>query len=167
MSLTAKIEAIVLPLLDRYGCDLVEGTFRREKAGLVLRLLIERKDANPDKGSGVDLKLCSSISRDLGTIMDVEETIDRPYTLEVSSAGIERPLVHPEDFKRFAGRPVAVRTKSAVNGRRRFKGVLGGLSDGTVVITNGDGNQYSIPAELVKKANLVFDPKRFEASVGE
>ncbi len=150
---------MVLKILDRYTCDLVQGTFRREKAGLVLRLLIERRDSDPDKGSGVDLKLCTSISRDLGTELEVEEIIDRPYTLEVSSPGIERPLVEPRDFTRFTGRSIVLRTTRSINGRRRFLGRLEGLENKGVTITTSSGKSVTIPSELVKKANLVYEPR--------
>jgi len=168
MAIPKEIESVVLPILDRYGCALVLGTFRREKNGLVLRLLIERHEvALDDKGSGVDLALCASISRDLSAILDVEDVIDKKYTLEVSSPGVERPLVNPLDFKRFAGRPVALKTKRAIKGRRRFKGMLNGLSDGMVRITTGDGQTVTIPDDLVEKANLVFEPKGLGANVGD
>ena len=167
MAISKEIEAVVLPVIDRFGCDFVQGTFRREKNGWVLRLLIERRGADPEKGSGVDLGLCSSISRDISAILDVEEVIDRKFNLEVSSPGLDRPLVHARDFDRFAGRPVALKTKRAIEGRRRFKGTLGGSSDGAVIITIGEGQTVTIPHDFIEKANLVFEPKGFEESVGE
>ena len=158
---------MALKVLDRYKCDLVQGTFQREKPGLVLRLLVERRDSDPDKGSGVDLKLCSSISRDLGTELEVEEVINRPYTLEVSSPGIERPLVRPQDFTRFTGRSIVLRTTHSIDGRRRFSGRLEGLGNKGVMITTKSGKSVTIPNELVKKANLVYEPKGSETNVGD
>lgn len=157
MTLPGNIEAIVLPVLERFGCGLVLGTFRREKGGRVLRLLIERIDADVDRGSGVDVKLCSSVSRDVGAALDVEDVIDGNYTLEVSSPGIERPLVQPSDFDRFKGRLATVQTRKAMEGRRRFKGTLSGLRQGAILITVAKGEEVAIPWENVKKANLVFE----------
>ncbi|MCP4677116.1 MAG: ribosome maturation factor RimP [Deltaproteobacteria bacterium] len=167
MTFSKDIKTIVLPVLDRYGCDLVLGTFHRESVGLVLRLLVEQRGAHADKGSGMDLRLCSSISRDLSAALDVEDVIDKPYTLEVSSPGIERPLVKPEDFERFAGRLIILKTSRAINGKRRFKGVLKGLNNGVVTVTTNNGEAVPIPGEFVKKANLVFDPNGSNANVGD
>ncbi|MCP4676828.1 MAG: ribosome maturation factor RimP [Deltaproteobacteria bacterium] len=167
MAFSGEIETMALKVLDRYTCDLVQGTFQREKAGLVLRLLIERRDSDPDKGSGVDLELCSSINRDLGTELEVEEVINRPYTLEVSSPGIERPLILPRDFTRFSGRSIALRTTRPINGRRRFMGRLEGLGNKGVMLTTRSGKSVTIPSELVKKANLVYEPKGSQTNVGD
>lgn len=167
MAIWNDIEKVVLPVLERYGCDLVLGTFQTEQSGWVLRLLIERKGADPDAGAGVDLKLCSSVSRDLSAELDVEETIDRPYTLEVSSPGVERPLVRREDYERFSGREIKLKTVRAVEGRRTFRGLLGGVSNGAVRLSGADGGTIEVPLKLVEKANLVFEPKGFRSKLGE
>jgi ribosome maturation factor RimP len=157
MAELAEIENVALPVLDRHGCDLVQATFRRERSGWVLRLLVEKTGADPANGSGVDHQLCASISRDLGAALDVEETIDRAYTMEISSPGIERPLTRDEDYERFAGRVVAIKTREPVEGRRKFKGVLKGMNSGGVVLQGRGGQATTIPADLIKKANLVFE----------
>ena len=101
--LPKNIEASIEPVLDRMDLTLVQGTFCRERSGKVLRLLIERRDATPEKGSGVDLGLCASVSQEIGTQLDATDAIEEAYTLEVSSPGIERPLVRNSDFVRFRG----------------------------------------------------------------
>ncbi len=167
MQIPAKIEQVVTPILKRHGCDLVLGTFRRERAGWVLRLLIERHGADPNSGSGVDHRLCMSISREVGTTLEVEETIAQSYTLEVSSPGIERPLVRPEDFKRFTGRRVSAKVRQSINGQRRFKGTLGGITDGEILLDLGEGKTVNIPVETIEKANLVYDPRADLAATGD
>jgi ribosome maturation factor RimP len=167
VTLPAEIESIVLAVLDRHDCDLVQGMFFREKNGRVLRLLIERRGTDPDRGSGVDLGLCSEVSREVGETLEVGETIDTAYVLEVSSPGIERPLVKREDFERFAGRSIVLKTKRAIEGRRRFKGILKGQNDGIVTIKLKGGQTVSIPDDLVQKANLVFEPNELGAKVGD
>lgn len=159
MTIPANIEAIALGVLERFGLDLVLGTFRRERPGRVLRLFIERKDADPAVGSGVDLGLCAAVSRDIGAALDAEDAVSEAYTLEVSSPGIERPLVKPEDFVRFAGRQAAVRTNTKVAGRRRVNGRLEGYRGGVIVISTPEGEQMAIPMDQVERANLVFEPK--------
>ena len=156
-----EIEAAVMPVLERHDCDLVLGTFRRERSGRVLRLLIERRGSDPAEGSGVDLALCASISRDVSAVLDVEDIIDDAYTLEVSSPGIERPLVQPRDFDRFCGRTAQIKTKKPFENSRRFRGTLKGYDEGKVWIKITDQQTFGIPAEIINKANLVFDPKGY------
>lgn len=153
----ALIEAVAVPVLDRHDCQMVQATFRRERAGRVLRLLVERRGTDPDQGSGVDHTLCAEISRDLGAVIDVEDLIKGAYTMEVSSAGLERPLTKLEDYNRFVGRTAAITTADAIAGRRRFKGVLKGIDAGVVVLRASDGKSVTIPADSIKKANLVFE----------
>jgi ribosome maturation factor RimP len=159
MNLTNEIEAIITPVLNRLGVDLVLGTFVREPGGKVLRLFIEKKGATPETGSGVDLGLCATVSREVSAALDVGETISDAYSLEVSSPGVERPLVRPQDFDRFAGRQAVVSTKGPVEGRRKFLGVLRGCKNGAVVMELQGAKRVIIPNELIKKANLVFDAK--------
>jgi ribosome maturation factor RimP len=167
MALSADIEAVVLPIVSRYGCNLVLGAFHREKNGHVLRLFIERIDATPEKGSGVDLALCSSISRDVGTTLEVENTIKTNYVLEVSSPGVERPLVHINDYAKFQGRKAVLKTKRAIDGQRRFKGILEAARDGIVTVRMRDGQIVAIPHDFIAKANLVFEPKGVETNAGD
>lgn len=158
MALPAKIETLLLPILERHGCDLVLGTLHREAPGMLLRLLIERHDADPDKGSGVDLGLCRAISVDVSAVLDAEDAIAERYTLEVSSPGIERPLTKPQDFTRFAGRLISIKTREAIDKRKRFEGVLRGL-EGDEVVLESEGEAARIPLSLVSQANLVFRPQ--------
>ena len=167
MTIPADIEAITIQVLNRYGCDLVMGTFRPERQGLTLRLLIERRGASPNEGSGVDLGLCSSISRDLSAQFDMEDIIDKQYVLEISSPGLERPLIKPEDYERFKGREIRIKTTRAIGGRRKFKGLLKGLSRKAVNLSNGDGSTIELPFKSIEKANLVFEPNGFGAKVGD
>ena len=167
MVLSAKIEAVVLPVVSRYGCNLVLGSFHREKNGHVLRLLVERIDATPEKGSGVDLALCASISRDVGTALEVDDTIEPKYVLEVSSPGLERPLVHMKDYEKYKGRTAMVKTKRAIAGKRRFKGILETTGDSSVTVRIRGGQTVAIPHDSIVKANLVFEPKGFETNAGD
>jgi ribosome maturation factor RimP len=164
MTKIEDIVRLVTPVLDRHACDAVQTTFRREGAGWVLRVLIERRGADPDAGSGVDHRLCSSVSRDVAAILDAQGNLEQKYLLEVSSPGLDRPLTRPQDYARFAGRLVSVHTSRAFEGARRFKGVLAGFEQGAVLLKDVDGKDVAIPAELIVKANLVFEPKRLGAN---
>lgn len=160
MMLSLELEKTILPVLERMGVNLVLGTFRREGAGKVLRLFIERQGADPDKGSGVDVELCARVSREIGYTLDVSDVLDDDaYRLEVSSPGIERPLVKPADFERFSGRKAKIVTRQAIEGRRSFTGVLNGLEGDAVSMDLGGEDRMLIPNEIIKKANLVFEYK--------
>src|SRR5437016_5473947 len=91
------LEHVCRPALAALGYDLVALEFGREPQGFVLRVFIERA------GGGISVEDCTRASRDLSITLDVADLIHHPYTLEVSSPGLERPLVRPEDFVRFAG----------------------------------------------------------------
>lgn len=158
MSLPTTIDKLLLPVLERHSCDLVLGTLRREAPGLVLRLLIERREADPEQGSGVDLGLCRSISVDVSAVLDANDAISERYTLEVSSPGIERPLTKPEDFVRFAGKQVLVKTRQAIEKRKRFEGLLRGMENDDILLEI-EGDMERIPLSLVSQANLVFRPQ--------
>jgi ribosome maturation factor RimP len=158
MSLPTTIDNFLLPVLERHSCDLVLGTLRREAPGLVLRLLIEKRGADPDQGSGVDLALCRSISVDVSAVLDANDAISERYTLEVSSPGIERPLTKPEDYARFAGKLALVKTRQAIEKRKRFEGVLRGLENNDILLET-EGDVERIPLSIVSQANLVFRPQ--------
>ena len=163
MAIPKEMEKVVSAVLDRHCCDLVQGTYRRERTGWVLRLLIERRDTVSSCGSGVDHRLCASVSRDIGTTLEVEELVDREYTLEVSSPGIERPLVRAEDFERFAGKPVKIKVRECLAGRKCFTGTLRGSRNGEILIDTNSERTIAIPGDLVEKANLVYEPKSLTA----
>jgi ribosome maturation factor RimP len=105
---------------------------------------------------------CANVSRELSAILDVEDVIASAYTLEVSSPGLDRPLKTKEDYERFTGRLVKIRTyqpqpDDSGNKRKTFLGTLDGLVDGVVKITLAEGQTASIPLERVAKANLEFE----------
>lgn len=117
----------------------------------VLRLRIDRPDSEP--GRGVTLDECTFVSRALQAYLDELPEIPETYVLEVSSPGIERPLVRPRDYARFAGRDVRVRT-----GNQRLEGVLLGLKEGegeSIRLRLPDGSEPEIPLSEVRGANLI------------
>lgn len=150
-----QVGGIVQPILDSMQLELVDIEFVRIGKDAVLRLFI-------DKDGGVVLDDCADVSRELSAILDVEEVISVNYTLEVSSPGLDRPLKKIQDYERYAGRLVKIRTyepfpDDAGNKRKTFLGTLEGLVDGFVRITLKEGQTASIPLERVAKANLEFE----------
>jgi ribosome maturation factor RimP len=142
-----RVKSIAIPLFTELELELVDVEFRREAGGWILRLYL-------DKSGGVTLGDCQRVSEELSDLLDVENLINHPYTLEVSSPGLNRPLSREADFLRFAGQRARVTTLQAVAGQRRFLGVLKGYEDGRVVLEREDGTVVSIPYELISKARL-------------
>ncbi len=129
-------------------------------AGQTLQIMAERRD-----GAEMTVEDCALISRDVSAILDVEDPLSGSYTLEVSSPGIDRPLVRIEDFERFAGFEARVETRDAVDGRRRFRGRLAGVEDGSVLI-EVDGNRHAVPHDGISRAQLVLTDELIAAKGG-
>ncbi len=142
-----RVKSIALPLLQELGLDLVEVEFRREAGGWILRLYL-------DKRGGVTLGDCQRVSEELGDLLDIEDLIDHPYSLEVSSPGLNRPLSREADFLRFVGHRARVSTSQAIAGQRRFLGTLKGYEEGWVMLEREDGTVVLIPHSLISKAHL-------------
>jgi len=132
------------------GVELVDLHYRREGPGWVLRLFI-------DKPGGVALEDCQEISQQLGAQVEVEDLVPHRYTLEVSSPGLDRPLLKEADYTRFAGRSVRITTDRPLEGRRRFRGRLEGLTDGQVLLTTDEGERFELPLERVASARLEIE----------
>ena len=144
--------------VEQLGFELVEleraGTPRRP----ILRLRIDRPDAAP--GSGVTVDDCSRVSRALEEYLDQSPQLPSTYQLEVSSPGVERPLVRRRDFERFTGREVVVQGRAPLAGRaRRLQGELLGVSgDGEerVRLRLAGGEEVEIPRAEITRSHLVF-----------
>lgn len=154
----SALEALILPVCRAQGVELVCVQFGSEAGGPVLRVLIELPDAETlPKGVGVTLDDCTRVSRALSPTLDEHEAlIPGAYRLEVSSAGIERPLVKAQDFERYAGREVRLSTKKPVEQRKNFTGTLLGLSEDRVSLRLAPEKQLEIPLHDIAKAHLVY-----------
>lgn len=144
--------------IEALGFELVELERGGSRRRPVLRIRVDRPDAEP--GQGVTLDDCAAVSRDLESMLDARENLGDNYVLEVSSPGVERPLVKPRDFERFAGHEVAVIGQAPLAGRsRRLEGELLGYAadEGEAVrLRLGDGNVVDIPRDEVARAHLIF-----------
>lgn len=143
----ARVYALGDPLCEAEGMELVHVEYQREPRGRTLRLYI-------DKPGGTTLDDCVNISRQVSDLLDVSIEDIGAYHLEVSSPGIERPLGRERDFVRFKGEKAHIKTSRPVEGKKTFKGVLGGVSDGAVVLTTGD-RTVAIPFEEIRRARLI------------
>ncbi len=136
------------------GLELVEVEFRGGGKARMLRLYIDRP-------GGVTHEDCANVSREVGTILDVEGAVPGgSYTLEVSSPGLDRKLVKAADYERFAGKLVKVQTREPMEGNRYFQGRLQGMGDGHISLAVGGGKKsepriLEIELSNIEKANLV------------
>lgn len=108
-----------------------------------------------DRPGGVDLALCGALAARIDAAL---AEFDEPYTLEVESAGLERPLLRPADYERFRDRNVRVLTTLPIAGAKTHRGKLAGVRGGAVLLTSGEA-ELPIPFEMIKSANVEYDPR--------
>ena len=143
-----KIELILTPILEEYFLELVDIEFRPSGKRWLLRIYIEKE-------GGVTIADCEKVNRELGRTLDVEDVLDHPYTLEVSSPGLTRPLRNIKDFQRYAGKQCKIVTSKPVEGRNEFAGqIIGTTEDGVEI--KGEIGVFTIPICDIKKAHLDF-----------
>jgi ribosome maturation factor RimP len=161
-----RIRAVAERVARSYNLDIFDVQFRRESGGWVLRILLdvpfsEAHAAVLDEAErrrladlSPTIEDCERVSRDVSAILDVEDTIDQSYTLEVSSPGLDRPLRHTADYQRFAGRLAKIVVSQPIDRQTHFEGRLGGVENDSVVIETRPGKRQLIPLALVTRARL-------------
>jgi ribosome maturation factor RimP len=127
----ARVAAVAEPVLQGMGYRLVRIRISGE-AGCTVQIMAERPDGS------MQLEDCEAVSRALSPVLDIADPIDRAYRLEISSPGIDRPLVRRSDFERFTGHLVKVEMAVAHQNRKRFRGILNGVEGDAVRITRDD-----------------------------
>ncbi len=157
-----------------YGLEVFDVQLRRESAGTILRVIIDRPDTGPSalqspatkeearrrlEEESVGIADCQRVSQDLSALLDVEEddletaAIGHAYTLEVSSPGLDRPLRHEADYRRFQGRLAKLVTSEPVAGQSAFAGRLAGVENGVVLLEEGR-KVHRVPIARIKRARL-------------
>lgn len=135
------------PVVESMGCQLWGLELHSSGRRSTLRLYIDKPD-------GVVLDDCERVSRQVSSVLDVEDPIRGEYTLEVSSPGMDRPLYTVAQFEQFAGEDVSVRLRVPYEGRRKFKGRLAGVEGNDVVVVVDD-HEYLFPVESIDRAKVV------------
>ncbi|CBS88244.1 ribosome maturation factor RimP [Azospirillum lipoferum] len=157
MDATGRIEQIITPSVEAMGYEVVRVQISGGQRS-VLQIMAERADGAP-----MTVEDCADISRSVSALLDVEDPIREAYTLEVSSPGIDRPLTRLKDFERFAGFEARLESRMAIDGRKRFKGMLKGVEHGLVCVDTEQG-----PARLefdnILRAKLVLTDELIRAS---
>jgi ribosome maturation factor RimP len=149
MNPTVRIEEIIGPSVEAMGYEIVRVELGGERRR-VLQIMAERTD-----GAAMTVDDCADISRTVSALLDVEDPISGTYTLEISSPGIDRPLVKARDFERFAGFEARIETTAPIAGRRRFTGRLEGLAGETVRLRLAEG-PVEIPLADIGRAKLLL-----------
>jgi len=149
-SVSDKLQALIEPLVESMGYELVLLEFSPHKGSAMVRLFI-------DAPGGITLGDCERVSREVEGVLDVEDPIPQNYRLEVSSPGLDRPLVKPAHYERFAGQVAKVQLIGPKAGRRKFQGVLKGLKDGQVVLETVDAGTVELKLDEIERARLVPD----------
>lgn len=137
------------PLVENEGMEVVDVEYQRERRGAVLRFFIDRE-------GGVSLDDLAPLSRRLGDVIDAHDIVPGPYTLELSSPGINRRLRRPEHFRRYIGKRIRVRTAVPLAGRRSFVGPLQAVETGGIVVGSSENMQF-IRFEDIAHANYEHD----------
>jgi len=149
-----QVREVAARVADTHGLDIFDVQFRREALGMVLRVRVDRRGPAATAEESVSVDDCARVSRDLSALLDVEDTVPMAYTLEVSSPGLDRPLRHADDYRRFVGRRAKLVMREAVDGQKFVKGILGGV-DGVDVLIDGDGGRrHRVPIGVITRANL-------------
>ena len=151
--LPAKVAAIIEPALEDRGFRLVRVAISGRE-GKTLQVMAERADGS------MTIEDCEAVSREISALLDVHDPIAGAYRLEVSSPGIDRPLVRPSDFEDWAGHEAKIELSEPIDGRKRFRGTLQGFEGGEIRIEVdlGDAGRQvvGLPVGLVAEAKLVL-----------
>lgn len=144
-----KVEALIAPIIQELGLELVDVEYIKEGAHWYLRLYV-------DKEEGIDLDDCANVSHSVSALFDQNDPISQAYMLEVSSPGLERPLKKDEDYIRFQGKLIRIRTKVPFQGYREFTGYLLGLENDEIIIEY-EKEKAQIPRNIIEKVNLALE----------
>ena len=143
------VEALVRPVVESSGLELWDVSFRGEGGRSILRVSV-------DRDPGVDLDTIAEVSERLSRRLDLEDFGPRGYTLEVSSPGLERPLLTPRHFERSVGRRVKVKTTEPIDGSKVHEGALVS-ADAEAIVIASEGGELRVSYAGVASARTVFE----------
>jgi ribosome maturation factor RimP len=156
--LESRLATIVAPALEAMGYELVRvAVLGRDRP--TVQVMADKAD-----GSQITVADCEAISHALSAMLDVEDPIPVAWSLEISSAGIDRPLTRPKDWNRFAGHLARAETIAPIDGRKRFSGVVLGADDTAARMRLEDGSEIALPLTGLRRAKLVLTDALIEAA---
>ncbi len=153
----ARIAAIIEPIANDMGFDLVRIKILPDN-GCTLQIMAE------DKNGNFSISDCEKLSREINPALDVHDPLDKAYHLEISSAGVDRPLVRARDFKRYIGHEAKVELFDMINGRKRFRGDIIACDDKIVTIKTRDAlpetdPNFDLELKQIAEAKLLMSDK--------
>lgn len=158
--LLAEVTSIATRVAGDFGLDIFDVQLRRESIGWVLRVFLDRQEENHEVAAdsnrkSVSLDDCRRVSRDLSAVLDADVTFDHAYTLEVSSPGLDRPLRHLNDCRRYVGRLTKIVTSEAVDGQHHIAGRITAVDgDSDEVVVDAGKRIHRVPWSRVSRARL-------------
>jgi ribosome maturation factor RimP len=156
--LEARVAASIAPAIEHMGYELIRVLILGRERPTV-QIMADRAD-----GSQISVEDCERISHAVSAVLDVEDPLPGAWTLEVSSAGIDRPLTRVKDWNRFAGHQARVELLAPIDGRRRFTGIVLGADDATARLRLETGDDVTLPLRDIRRAKLVLTDALIEAT---
>ncbi len=149
MEITDKVRGLIDDYLEENGIELVEITYKREQNGMALRLLV-------DTPEGITINECEKLNNYLNAALDNADIINEHYLLEVSSPGLDRPILTDKDFERSIGKVLDITTYQAIDGRKTHEGKLIGIDKDNIVIES-NGISTVIPRSSIARARFKIE----------
>ncbi|MEO8681147.1 MAG: ribosome maturation factor RimP [Vicinamibacterales bacterium] len=137
-----------------YGLEIFDVEIKRENGQQVLRVILDRPGPASKPEESVSIEDCAHVATDLGTMLDVEDVMPGEYTFEVSSPGLDRPLRHADDYRRFAGRWAKIVMKQPVERQTAFAGRIKGVEGDDVLFESEGKKLRRLPLNLISRARL-------------
>lgn len=153
------LEKKISPILEGMGFEVVRVAMTGDGGRRTLQVMADLLD-----GGQINIDDCTAISATLSDLFETDDPLDGAYNLEVSSAGIDRPLTRPKDFNAFAGFEARIQMRRPMEGRKRFQGVLEGLSLEERVLMTVDGEALSFPLSEISRAQLILTDELIAAT---
>lgn len=147
-----RVQELLAEFISGKELEIYNVEYRKEGPEWKLRVYLDKPEDSETEF--VNIEECEEVNRYLSDKLDEIELIDRKYTIEVSSPGMDRELIHDKDFQRFAGRVVEVRLYEPLNGQKNFEAVLLGRTEEDVIQLDVDGERMEIPHKKISKINL-------------
>lgn len=149
-----RVRELATRVAAAHGLDIFDVELKREGGQQVLRVIVDRPGPAATPEDSVSIDDCATVAEELGTILDVEDVIPSAYTFEVSSPGLDRPLRHADDYRRFAGRWAKIVTREPVNRQTAFAGRLKGIEGDDVLFESEGKKLVRLPIGLIARARL-------------
>lgn len=149
-----RVRELAARVAGAYDLDIFDVELKREGGQQVLRVIVDRPGPASTPEESVSIEDCARVAEELGTLLDVEDVMPGEYTFEVSSPGLDRPLRHADDYRRFAGRWAKIVTSEPVGRQTAFAGRVKGVEGDDVLFESEGKKLVKLPLRLISRARL-------------